>query len=416
MTSDLSTSDSTRSSTSSGRSGSAPHTASAAGRSKPPTKTPSRSNRSFSLSDRRSYDHATSARSVCWRSSSTRPPPVKQREPVVQPLVDFLDRQRAHPRRRELQRERNALDPRAELGDGRRFALGQREAGLLQLRARHEQLDGFRARQRLDARGGLGQRERQHRIDLLARDAQRFAARRDDPDVGRRAQQRVGKRCAGAHHLLAVVEDQQRLPRLQMRAQRVRERLARLLAHGEHLRRLVRDERRIADRREVQEPDAVGIRVEHVGGDLQRQPRLAETAHAEQRQQAVALEELSGLLELALASDERGELLRQVVGRGFERAQRREVRPQVGMQDLVDVLRGRQVLQPDAAEIAQRGRRGQACADLVDDRLRHQDLAAVRHAHDPRGAIDGRAEVVVVAPLDDAHVQPAAHADRRCRW
>ena len=76
----------------------------------------------------------------------------QEREAVVQPLVDFLDRQRAHPRGRELQRERNAFDARAELGDGGRFALGQREARLLQLRARHEQLHGFRARQRLDAR------------------------------------------------------------------------------------------------------------------------------------------------------------------------------------------------------------------------------------------------------------------------
>ena len=34
------------------------------------------------------------------------------------------------------------------------------------------------------------------------------------------------------------------------------------------------------------------------------------------------------------------------------------------------------------------------------------------HAHDPRRAIDGRAEVIVVAPLDHAQVQAAAHADR----
>jgi hypothetical protein len=162
-------------------------------------------------------------------------------------------------------------------------------------------LHGLRPRQRFDARRRRRQRERQHRIHLLARDAQRFAARRDDPDIGRGAKQRIGERRACAHHLLAVVEDQQALPRLQVRAQRVGERLAGLLAHGEHLCRLVRDERRVADRREIEEPDAVGIRIEHVGGDLQREPRLAEAAHPEERQEAAPFEELGRLLELALA-------------------------------------------------------------------------------------------------------------------
>ena len=212
--------------------------------------------------------------------------------------------------------------------------------------------------------------------------------------------------------MLAVVEDQQRLQRLEVRAQRLRERASRLFAHAQHLRDLVRDQRRIADRREIDEPDAVRIRVEHVGGDLQREAGLAETAHAEEREQARALEQLLRLGDFALAPDERRELLRQVVRRRFERAQRREILPQVGMQDLVDVLGRRQVLEPDAAEIAKRDRRGQAGADLVDDRLRDQDLAAVRDAHDPRRAIDGRAEVIVVAPLEHAEVQAAADADR----
>jgi hypothetical protein len=216
----------------------------------------------------------------------------EQREAIVQPLVDLLQRQRAHPRRRELERERNAFDPGAELGDRRRFALRQREPGLLQLRARHEQLDRFGARERFHARCRLGQRQRQHRVHLLARNAQRFAARRDDADVGRGAQDRVRERRAGAHDLLAVVEDQQCLARFQMRAQRVRERFSRLLAHGEHLCRFMRDERRIADRREIEEPDAVGVRIEHVGGDLQREPRLAEPAHAEEGEQPAALQQL----------------------------------------------------------------------------------------------------------------------------
>ncbi len=62
---------------------------------------------------------------------------------------------------------------------------------------------------------------------------------------GARAQQRVGEIGARAHHVLAVVEDQERLARLQVRAERLGERLPGLLAHGQHLRRVVRDERGI---------------------------------------------------------------------------------------------------------------------------------------------------------------------------
>ena len=77
------------------------------------------------------------------------------------------------------------------------------------------------------------------------------------------------------------------------------------------------------------------------------------------------------------------------------------------MHELIDVLGNRQILQPHAAEIAQRRDGGQPLADAIDESFRQQDLPAVRGAHDARRAVDGAAEVVVVAPLDLADVQPA---------
>ena len=55
------------------------HTASAASRVQPPANTDKRQSVVFSLSVSRSYDQSTSARSVCWRGSTVREPPVSSR-------------------------------------------------------------------------------------------------------------------------------------------------------------------------------------------------------------------------------------------------------------------------------------------------------------------------------------------------
>ncbi len=71
-----------------------------------------------------------------------------------------------------------------------------------------------------------------------------------------------------------------------------------------------------------------------------------------------------------------------------------------------------EIAQPDGTHVAQRNFGGQVLAGQRDDRLRQQNLAPMRGAHDARGAVDGGAEVIVVAAFDDARVQPAAHAQR----
>ena len=153
---------------SSGSSGSAPQTASAAARSNPPTKTLSRSRTICSFSCNRSYDQFTSARSVCWRSSATRLPPVSSLNRSCRRALICSDRQRAHARRRQFQRQRNAFEPGAQLGDGRRLVLRQREVRFLQPRAFHEQLHGIRAQESLRARLSIGNRAAETR-DRFAR-------------------------------------------------------------------------------------------------------------------------------------------------------------------------------------------------------------------------------------------------------
>ena len=86
----------------------------------------------------------------------------------------------------------------------------------------------------------------------------------------------------GLDHLLAVVQDQQRAAIPEVRAHRLQQRPIGLFAHAEHLRRLADDQRRVADRRQVEEPHAVGKVVDLLRRDLQRQARLAQPAHADQ--------------------------------------------------------------------------------------------------------------------------------------
>ena len=92
--------------------------------------------------------------------------------------------------------------------------------------------------------------------------------------------------------MLAVVEDDEQLAVADELDERLDHGAARLLHDAEHGRDRLRNQPCIGDRRKLDEPDAVGIFVEHVGRDLQREPRLAETAHPEQREQRRFLEEL----------------------------------------------------------------------------------------------------------------------------
>ena len=162
----------------------------------------------------------------------------------------------------------------------------------------------------------------------------RLAAGGDDADVGRRPEQRVGELRARAHHVLAVVQNQRAALCGFRCAQSVcGERLARLLAHARapgRRRSGTSDGSRIGARSTNQTPSGYASIMS--ARDLQRQPRLAEAAHAQQRQQARFPSSALASRQLPLAPDERRELLRQVVRRRLERAQRREILPELRMQ------------------------------------------------------------------------------------
>src|SRR5207237_3798727 len=99
----------------------------------------------------------------------------------------------------------NAIEPCDELRDGGRVFFDQLEARFMQLGAYDEELHGRGARELLDAGGTLRNGKRQYRKRLFARNTQRLPARRNDPNVRRRFEERIGKTRAFVDHMLAVV-------------------------------------------------------------------------------------------------------------------------------------------------------------------------------------------------------------------
>jgi len=77
---------------------------------------------------------------------------------------------------------------------------------------------------------------------------------------------------------------------------------------------------------------------------------------------------------------------------------------------LEDRLGRRQALEAHRAQVLELHLRRQLAAHLLGDRLRDEDLPAVRGVHDPRGAVDRAAEIVVVARLHQTGVQAATDA------
>ena len=83
---------------------------------------------------------------------------------------------------------------------------------------------------------------------------------------GRLLSRSAAKRGAGIQHVLAVVEDDQRLAFLEEEDQAVTQRAAGILAHTEHVGEGALDEERIGEGGDLDEPDPVGEIIEELFG------------------------------------------------------------------------------------------------------------------------------------------------------
>ena len=135
------------------------------------------------------------------------------------------------------------------------------------------------------ARIGRGQRRQGKRG--LARHMERLAARRDDRQPATSLQEMPCQLRARQQQMLAIVEDEQERPVRDELVQRFDERQAGFLLDPERRRNRVGHEIRIRNRREVDEPDTIGMRIGHVGSEPQRQAGLADAADTDERHQPV---------------------------------------------------------------------------------------------------------------------------------
>ena len=175
----------------------------------------------------------------------------------------------------------------------------------------------------------------------------------------------------GLDDVLEVVEQEQQAPPVDELGQRS--------AAAERPGGRRTDVRRIGERRKRHPPHTVGIRVRHLAGGVEREPRLPRSAGAGQRQETrvVAASSSPHVGELLLTPEELRRRDREV--RPVQRLERREL----VVAELVDPLRRAQVLEPVLAEVAQLGG-----LDERGRRRRNEHLPAVTGGGDPRRAVD----------------------------
>src|SRR5262245_24281757 len=123
--------------------------------------------------------------------------------------------------------------------------------------------------------------------------------------------------------MLAIVKDQQELLVLECRCQRFDRTARSIETHAQDVADDGRYQLRIIERGKFSEPYAVRITVEDVAACLDREPGLADATRPGQRHQTMTAQPRLDVREIGFASDQSGELLREIVGRGADGRGRR---------------------------------------------------------------------------------------------
>ena len=210
--------------------------------------------------------------------------------------------------------------------------------------------------------------------------------------------------------MLAVVEHDQELSGTQPLDGARRQRHADARRDPERRRDHLRHRVTVLRGRELADPGAVPVLRHDLGRDLQREPGLADAAHARECDEPRRLERVGDCRELPLASDERRDLRQQVPWVAVERVQRRERRRQARCDDLEDALGSGEVTEGVLAEVEERGAAWEAVARQLLSGVREQDLSAVRGGHEASGAVHRRPVVVAISVLRRAGVHAHAHS------
>ena len=252
-------------------------------------------------------------------------PAGEEGQAALQPGEQLVGREQLDARRRELEREGQPVQPPADRGHGRGALRRQREAGDGGARALDK--EGHRSppqeglRRRSPGRPILRrQGQRGHGELLLAGQAQGRPAGRQHRQAGARREQVGDGGSRRRQQVLHVVQHQQETPAPQVRAQDVERGAAGRLAQPQRPRDGRREQGRVGQRGEGDEPDAVGVPGRHRPGNLQGQAGLPHAPRSGQGQQARARtqEQLPDSGHLALPPDEARQGGRQVQPLGVQ--------------------------------------------------------------------------------------------------
>ncbi len=260
-----------------------------------------------------------------------------ERETFAERAQDLGGWQHRQSRGDELDRERQTVEAAADLVyRGERVVLEQ---------------DAARGRELGEQRHGVVDRQWLERVDVLGREPERRAARREHLKVGNAFDQLSDLR-GGAREVLEVVEEEQPARACKYVRDGVEHALVTCLARADGTRDGARDELGIGDGRE---PDEMNRPVERSArSHLEREPALAGTARPRDGHEPCAtVEDGLDARESLLPADE-PVMERRQTGRA-ERLQGRELFAQPGCSELEELYGGRDVLQPVMAQGPVRG-------------------------------------------------------------
>ena len=300
-------------------------------------------------------------------------------------------------RRGELDRERDAVEPSAQLPDrgaGRRV---EHEGRIHRLRAIDEQSPGVAPDERLEVRRRVGYGKRAQRSHVLAVDREALAAGCQDADLWRFPQHRIDEPRRGIEQVFAVVQHEEQSLAAQELGDEIHDRDARAWLDTQGGGNDLEHGFRFARGRELAEPCPIPEVRQDLGRDLDREASLADAADTGEREQSPLTKRVRNVCDILVASDERADLCGEIARERVQRLQSWEVVVQLRMRKLEDALWPGQITEAMLAQVHQGDVFGQRVAHQLLGRERHHDLPTVGRGHHPSGAIHGGAEVVAVA-------------------
>jgi len=204
----------------------------------------------------------------------------QQPEPVAEAGQDLLRGQGTQPDRRQLDRQRDALQADAQIGH--RLAVGRVDAEARKDRGAPlgEQPHRLELQELLRRPQVTAVRHRQgrHRDGHLTGDAEHLTARGQDAHARASTQNRASEHGAGVQQMLTVVQHQQRLPAGQVLRQRRHRPPGRLIQQAHSPRDLRGEQSRVAQARQFHQPDAIAERPSCLPRRPHRQARLPDSA------------------------------------------------------------------------------------------------------------------------------------------